>query len=191
MNKDDKNSQINNQKVDLMNNVNKPRAIRWLRELLIGLVFLSVVGVAVDYFRLSQRDDSVISSAELSVIGAQLTPVQRKAFIGGEPLLVYMWATWCGVCSVTSPAINNMHEDGLLIASVASKSGGQAQLDQLLKSKSYSFPVYADEQGLLSQALAVKGTPSFFIINSKGNILFYSMGINTELGLRAKLAFFK
>ena len=181
MNKGDKNAPINNQS----------RFRRWLREIVLTVVVLIVVGLALDYFRLSQRDSRVVSRGELAVITAQLTAPQQLEFSQGKPLLVYVWATWCGVCNLTSGAVNALHNEGELVVSIASKSGSLQKVQAHLDDKEYQFPVYNDEQGLFGDALGVKGTPTFFIVNKHGEILFYSMGVNTETGLRVKLAFFK
>ena len=52
----------------------------------------------------------------------------------GQPTLVYFWATWCGICTLTSPAVNNIAEDssdlGYQIKTVALSSGSDQALQQ-------------------------------------------------------------
>ncbi len=166
---------------------------RWLKRLKsisVTIFIITIVGIGVDYYRLESRDTQTISQAELHTLVQQLTPAQQAVFEQGKPMLVYVWATWCGVCQLTSGAVNRLFESDYLISTIALKSGNTETLKKTMSAKSLTFPFYNDSDGLLSHSLAIKATPTFIIVSYTGNILYYSMGVNTEVGLRAKLALF-
>ena len=159
----------------------------------LGLIIaFTVIGTILDFVRLQQRDSRQLDTPMISFINSQLSDVQKQQVAEGKPVLIYAWASWCGICKLTSKAVSNISEDYPVVA-IALKSGFSSQVNQFLQENGYQFNSYADVNGALSSQLQVKGTPSFYIVDanqSNGEILYYSVGVNTELGLRAKLALF-
>ncbi len=160
--------------------------LQWAWRVLSFLVILVLVSSALDFYRLKTMDQQSISSASLSFIKSQLNKDDLASFEQGEPLLIYVWATWCPVCKTTSFAASRISEDYPVLA-IALKSGSDQEVTQYLKSKEYVFTNYNDQQGRLSVSLGFSATPSFMILDAQGQVKFFSVGINTEPGLRAKL----
>ncbi|CAA0091280.1 Thiol:disulfide interchange protein DsbE [BD1-7 clade bacterium] len=161
-------------------------SIRWGRELLLIVVFIAVVGTAIDYYRLTQRDNKRLSPAVMEFLTAQLNTPKTQP---GQPYLIYTWATWCGVCNLTSRAVSNIAEDYPVIT-IALRSGDQQTVNQFIEQNNYGFNAIADNDGSLSQAMDVGATPTFFIVNTDGTIRYFSVGVNTEPTLRLKLSLF-
>ncbi len=143
----------------------------------------------IDFYRLSHRQNDKISDTLLQKIAAALPEHQMQDFDRGEPLLLYIWASWCGVCQTTSYAVNRISEEHPVVT-IALKSGGISQVKMYMKQYHYAFPLINDERGIVSSDLYIEATPSFFIINKEGHILYYSVGVNSEPSLRAKLLLF-
>lgn len=154
-----------------------------------GLAFL-LISHAVDFYRLSQRESLQIDKQLLNQLANTLSSPQLQSFESGEPMLIYVWASWCGVCLTTSRAVSNIAKD-YPVATLALNSGNQVKINQYLKQKDYNFPFIVDEQGSWMERLQARATPSFFIVNNEAQLLYYSVGINTEPGLRAKLAVYR
>jgi peroxiredoxin len=67
------------------------------------------------------------------------------------------------------------------------KSGDAATVADYQKEHKLQFPTIIDPYNHLAQQLSIKGTPSLFIINRQGHVLYYSMGASSAIGLRLKL----
>lgn len=158
----------------------------------VALTLLMVWGVTqiVDVVRFSQQSKTVLTTVELNEVSRLLPSVQYQQWQDGQPLLIYVWATWCIYCKATSGAASDLSID-LPVVSIALQSGDTATLTAFADKKGYRFPIYADNRGAFSQALDVSVTPTFLIVNAKGKILFKTSGINSELGLRGRLAWYK
>ncbi|NRB40244.1 MAG: redoxin family protein [Pseudomonadales bacterium] len=162
---------------------------KWLKSLVVYGFLLLLISHGVDFYRLSQLETQQVAPALLQQLKAQLSTQQQQNFADGDALLVYVWASWCGVCRTTSAAVSHIAEDHP-VATVALKSGEQAEVDAYLTQKTYVFSALADTDGRWTKSLETHATPSFFIVNTAGDMLYYSVGINTEPSLRAKMAFY-
>lgn len=148
----------------------------WLANLKTLLVFLIIATVITGY---QQRN--MISGAA----------PDENWLPTGQPTLVYFWATWCGICTLTSPAVNDIATDAInsdyQILTVALSSGTDQVLRQHMIEKGYDFQVLNDDSGDISTRWGVQVTPSLFFINSDGEIVWHSTGLSSEWGMRLKL----
>ena len=92
------------------------RLKRWGKELVILLALVTVVSLAMDWLR-SPQVPANWSDMSLQTLAGQT--VSLKAMSQDKPLLIYFWATWCGVCKFTSPSVNQMVQEGENVMTVA------------------------------------------------------------------------
>lgn len=104
----------------------------------------------------------------------------------GKPTLVYFWATWCKVCSLTRASIDNIAQDHPVIT-IASQSGNREEVRTYQQQHQFNVSIINDEQGRLSQAYGVQAFPTVFILDSMGNISDVEIGLSSEWGLRLRL----
>jgi len=104
-----------------------------------------------------------------------------------KPVLIHFWATWCPICQFENNNIANLAKDYQVIT-IASWSEGNAQVKKYLQDEQLNLPiVIVDEDGEWAKVFAVKGVPSSFIVDEKGEIQFIEKGYTSELGLRLRL----
>lgn len=158
----------------------KQRGHRWL----INIVILVLIYWGVQSY---QSRDAVTSGVAPDIEGVALNgEALSLRSLRGEPVLIYFWATWCGICSLTRDSIDNIAQHHAVIT-VASQSGGAAEVQSYIDENNFSAPVINDERGLLGQQYGVKAFPSIFIIDSQGEISDVEIGLSSEWGLRLRL----
>lgn len=104
----------------------------------------------------------------------------------GKPVLIHFWATWCPVCAAEQGTIASLAEDHTVIT-VAMQSGDETAVRKYMKDEGLRFPVLNDEMGRIAAAYGVKGVPTSFVLDPRGDIQFAEVGYTTGPGLRARL----
>ncbi|MFC3672776.1 TlpA family protein disulfide reductase [Novosphingobium pokkalii] len=75
-----------------------------------GKVDLSHKGAAMPTFSFAGPDGAKVSSKDLA----------------GKPVLINLWATWCGPCVIEMPTLDKLAAGGLRVLTVSEDSAGQA-----------------------------------------------------------------
>ncbi|NOZ51773.1 MAG: TlpA family protein disulfide reductase [Gammaproteobacteria bacterium] len=101
----------------------------------------------------------------------------------GKVLYVDFWATWCPPCRKSFPWMEEMHQRyndlGFEILAI-SLDNKRSVIDKFLKSVPTNFIIAHDAKGGSAQAFNVKGMPSSYLIDRKGNIRLSHMGFNSK-----------
>ncbi len=155
-----------------------------VRRWLINIALLVLVYWAVQSY---QSRDAVTSGAAPDIEGVTMSgEALSLQSLRGEPVLIYFWATWCGICSLTRDSIDNIAQHHAVIT-IASQSGAAADVQRYIDENNVSAPVINDEQGFIGQRYGVKAFPSIFIIDPQGEISDVEIGLSSEWGLRLRL----
>ncbi|EMK5679253.1 redoxin domain-containing protein, partial [Klebsiella pneumoniae] len=117
---------------------------RWLRELAVWLLIGAAVSLAVDYFRQPALPQNVSATSLQTLDGRTL---DLNAMSQQKPLLLYVWATWCGVCRYTTPSVASLAADGGNVLTVALRSGDNVKLERWLTRKKMTLPTVNDPSG--------------------------------------------
>jgi thiol-disulfide isomerase/thioredoxin len=101
----------------------------------------------------------------------------------GKVVYVDFWASWCGPCRRSFPWMNEMQQKygarGLVIVGVnVDKKRGDAE--RFLAQIPASFTIVFDEAGATPNAYGVKGMPSSYVIDARGNVTFVERGFLDE-----------
>jgi cytochrome c biogenesis protein CcmG/thiol:disulfide interchange protein DsbE len=93
-----------------------------------------------------------------------------KEAIVGEPMLVNIWATWCGSCKYEHPVLNSLAANGVKIIGINYKDDRALALDWLVDyADPYLINIY-DPSGDLGFDLGVTGAPETFFVDSNGKV---------------------
>ncbi len=161
-----------------------PRAKRrrWKRWLLEALLLLGVVFAAHLY-----QTRHVVSGAapdfDLRLLDGRGVSLSDYR---GRPLLLQFWATWCPICALEQGSIDALARDHQVLA-ISVDDMSVVQMQGWMREQGVAYPVAFDHSGQVAQAYGVKGVPSSFILDARGNIRFAEVGYTTGLGLRLRL----
>lgn len=114
------------------------------------------------------------------------TTADLQAMSRDKPLLVYYWASWCGVCRFTTPTVEQLWQEGENVLTVALRSGSDDQLRAGMAKKGLTFPTHNDESGDLAARWQVGVTPTFLVIKD-GALVSSTTGWSSAWGLRLRL----
>ena len=128
----------------------------------------NIVGVAFPEITLHALDGSLFSPTSLR----------------GHPVLIDMWATWCGPCLTQMPSLDRIFKatknTGLVVLSVDQDKNPKDAADYLHRMNFTWANYHADGKGL---DLVNEGIPFYVLIDADGKIVYAHSGIDNEQGL--------
>lgn len=155
----------------------------WCKEILFTLLLIIVVIVVMDIWRAPKLPDD-FASTTLYSIDDEIWSIQELS--SRRPLLIYVWASWCGPCRYTSPTVESLYQQGENVLTVAYRSGDQKTVRQYLAEKGYQFPVVNDDQGTILQHWQTNVVP-VFIITYQGKLSITTAGWSSYWGIKLRL----
>ncbi len=99
-------------------------------------------------------------------------PDIRLARLRG-PMVINLWAQWCGPCREELPIYQQLHERGKGVVKVLGidyLDTQPAQALQLAKSSGVTYPLLADPEGSLRAQLHVRGLPGVVFVDAQGRV---------------------
>ncbi len=116
-------------------------------------------------------------------LAAQKLEGKLPEALKGKIVLVDFWASWCGPCAQSFPAMEELHkrykERGFVILAV-SVDEQAADLQAFLKKRPVSFAVVRDAEHKLVTAADVSAMPTSFLLDAKGKIRFVHTGYHGD-----------
>lgn len=156
---------------------------RWLREGLILLALLAGAMLLMDVWRAPQLPASFDSTLLQTLDGETVT---LAALSKDEPVLLYFWASWCGVCRFTTPEVARLRSEGENVMTIALRSGNEAEVSRWLSRKGVDFPVINDANGAISRSWAISVTPTL-VVMSQGRVVSTTSGWTSYWGMKLRL----
>ncbi|HEY1844945.1 MAG TPA: protein disulfide oxidoreductase [Buttiauxella sp.] len=156
---------------------------RWAKEGLVLAVLLSAILMLMDWWRAPQRPASFDSAPMHTLDGRSVT---LTSLSDERPLLLYFWASWCGVCRYTTPDVARLVSQGENVMTIALRSGSEQQVSGWLEKKKVLLPVINDERGTLSQSWEISVTPTIVVLY-KGEIVSSTTGWTSYWGMKMRL----
>ncbi|OAT26522.1 ScsD family copper-sensitivity suppressor [Buttiauxella ferragutiae ATCC 51602] len=156
---------------------------RWGREALVMVLVLITIVVLMDWWRAPKMPTTFDSTPLQTLDGQTLT---LNALSEERPLLLYFWASWCGVCRYTTPSVSRLVVEGENVMTIALRSGEPQAVLRWLEQKKVQLPVVNDASGELSRNWQVGVTPTLVVLY-KGEVVSSTTGWTSYWGMKARL----
>lgn len=108
----------------------------------------------------------------------------------GKPLLIDLWATWCGPCLLSMPALNRIYAEtkskGMVILTFDQNDFSEDAV-AYLNHHHYEWTNLHDEGQAVKKTLKADGIPLVALIDAQGKIVYYDFG-GDEAALRKAIA---
>lgn len=100
----------------------------------------------------------------------------RLADYLGQPVLVNVWATWCGPCRVEMPSIQRLYERyrerGFVVLAVSVDAAhARPAIEQFVEEHGLTFPILHDPESRIGDLFRTRGVPETVIFDGEGTIV--------------------
>lgn len=149
------------------------------------LPLIAFVGLAVFLYNGLFSDPSKLESA---LVGRQVPSFELpdlynpdrthdENIVGGRPMLLNVWATWCPTCYAEHTFLNQLNGEGVYIVGLNYKDDSRRAAVNWLQElyDPYQINLF-DETGMLALDLGVYGAPETYVIDADGIILHRHVG---------------
>lgn len=171
-----------------MNKVfNKFKSIKWhiwLRDLL----FLGGFVFAISAW---QSRNMLDSESNLEVNGQLLVGLdgQTNSLIKSDkPTLIYFFAPWCKICSLSIGNLEYLDTDKVNIVRVALDYSNVEEVQNFADKHNISSQILLGHEAL-KQQFKIQGYPTYYILDEQQKVLAKSFGYSTALGLKIRQFF--
>ncbi len=132
--------------------------------------------------RKSMLNETAPAFALLDLDGKNINVEDLK----GKVVVVDFWATWCGPCKASFPAmqkmVNKYKEDPnikfVFIDTWEKGENKKKEAADFITTNKYSFHVLLDNEDKVVAQFKVDGIPTKFVIDKNGNIRFKAVGFD-------------
>jgi cytochrome c biogenesis protein CcmG/thiol:disulfide interchange protein DsbE len=103
----------------------------------------------------------------------------RLAGLRGRPMMINVWAQWCGPCREEAPFISEVaatNESNLMIMGIDYEDPRPELAIEFAQLSAWTFPQLVDRDKALAGPLQITGPPQTFFVRADGTIAYRHLG---------------
>jgi peroxiredoxin len=143
------------------------------RIVLIAVVFLLIFGLSRSRAQFFSFGNGLEGESAPDFTLSTLTKdnITMSVYRGGEPAILFFWATWCPHCRSALEELNakasQIQQQGIKIILV-DVGEPKDQVRSYMVERKLTLDVFLDEDSSVSSRYSLVGVPTFFLINKEG-----------------------
>jgi len=142
-----------------------------------GILMLFLAGAMVFIASCSEKKTEVskgMGAPKLDVRDVSSGHALDISQLKGKVVFVNFWASWCMPCKEEMPSIEALYRelqknDGFLMVTILYKDDPKTG-SEYMRSNGYTFPLFADNDGISAKRYGVTGVPETYLIDKKGTL---------------------
>ncbi|MCC2615429.1 TlpA family protein disulfide reductase [Aestuariibacter halophilus] len=155
--------------------------LKWLREGLLWSALLFAIMAWQGRDLLPDDGTVTVPHRVLPSLQGALMPLHQS----GQRTLVYFFAPWCQVCAVSIGSLESMTDEDIRVVAVALDFQAIDEVQRFVRRHEVQVPVLLGDTALRQQ-FAVKGYPTYYIIDGQGKVVAGTMGYSTGWGMQLR-----
>ncbi|MDY6872544.1 MAG: TlpA disulfide reductase family protein [Chloroflexota bacterium] len=105
----------------------------------------------------------------------------------GQPVLVFLWASWCPICKGAMPDLETVYQDyadqgfEILAVDMAFQDTLSTAIEYF-QTEAYSYTMLIDRDGQMAQDYQMHGLPTSILVGPDGTVLDVTIGSGMSAG---------
>lgn len=166
---------------------NKCKQIKWH----VWLTDVLILGVIVFAVSVWQSRNMLGVDSHISIDRQRLVSLDGQTSSLTKPnksTLIYFFAPWCEVCSLSIGNLEYLNSDKINIVRIALDYSNVEEVQNFAAQHNISSQILLGHEGL-KQQFKIQGYPTYYIIDDQQKVLAKSFGYSTALGLKLRQLF--
>lgn len=171
-----------------MNNIKKylqPKRIASLVGQLLVMLLVVVIVTQWQTRNLVEKGEAVPDVTLYSLKGEEV----KLSSFKGKKIIIYFFATWCSVCSLTSSNVESVFRsvdsDDTQVFAVALSWQNPEQVKKTAEKHGLTMPVLLGSPDV-QKAFRIEAFPTFYFIDTNGIVSNYVTGYTTRWGIQLR-----
>ena len=154
------------------------------RKTILQIILVILVIFAVRIYQQQELTQGLVPSFSSKTPSGEV--IESRA-ASERATLVRFWASWCKICHIENANVETLIPRYRVI-NIALQSGSDEEVLHYAQENSMSpVNIVNDQNGSLARLFGVQVTPSSFVLDPQGRIVFREVGYVTTLGYHLRL----
>lgn len=154
---------------------------KYIKEGLFFALILFIISNGLSYYRSIDLNKNRFDLKNIILIDNTIFKYDKT-----KPLLIHFWATWCPICKIEAPNIQELSK-GYNVLTIAVNSSNNDNIKQYLKKQNVTFKVLNDIDYSIAKKFNIEVYPTTLIYDKNHNLIFSEVGYTSTVGLKLRM----